>query len=417
MPHPLITADQLNALLQAAAPSLRIFDLRFSLMDAGHGTRAYAAGHVPGAVFVDVNRVLSAPHVAGKTSRHPLPGKAEWIATVVSLGITPETQVVLYDDGGGSSSSRMWWMLQWIGHDNVVVLDGGWQAWTAAGLPVSQTASTSTAADSSVTSRYAAMAPRVELLTVDAIDGNKQLLIDARDIKRFNGEVEPIDPVAGHIPNAVCSPSSGNLQADGRFQTPEKLREKFTMAINSKKPVVCYCGSGITACHNILAMASAGLKLPALYAGSWSEWITDPARPIEKTITAPPSQAGRISAPLILALGAGSLVLIIALYLGLSGTSSDERSVSGEIVRSAEPAPTITAPPADDSAAAAAAAAAEFDGRQLPARSSTLGAGEAAEVPAPPADQERIVISGKLLEAIEAEAEKQPPQESLSRPQ
>lgn len=414
MLHPLITVAQLDSLLQAAEPSLRVFDCRYSLMDAGHGARAYAAAHIPGATFIDVNRELSTPHIAGKTGRHPLPAKADWIATVVRLGLTPDTLVVLYDDGGGTSSSRMWWMLQWIGHGKVVVLDGGWQAWTAAGLATTTLVPAAASAKDSqaVTTRYTGLPPLVELLTVDAIDGAKQLLIDARDAKRFNGEVEPIDPVAGHIPQAVCSPSSGNLQANGHFQPPQKLREKFTMAINSSKPVVCYCGSGITACHNILAMAAAGVKLPALYAGSWSEWITDPQRPVETAITAPQSQAGRISAPLVLALGAGSLVLVTALYLGLRGTPATDTDTSGTIVRSVETAPSVVAP-----VETTAAATTNFDGRQMPERSSTLGAGAADEVPAAPAEQERIVISGKLLEEIEAEADKDPPAESLSTPQ
>ena len=416
MLHPLITVAQLDSLLRAAEPSLRVFDCRYSLMDAQHGARVYADGHIPGAAFIDVNRDLSTPHIAGETGRHPLPAKADWIAKVVSLGITPETLVVLYDDGGGASSSRLWWMLQWIGHGKVAVLDGGWQAWTAAGLPTTPVVpAPATVGDAqALVTRYTGLPSLVELLTVDAIDGSKQLLIDAREAKRFNGEVEPIDPVAGHIPQAVCSPSSGNLQANGHFQTPQKLREKFTMAINSSKPVVCYCGSGITACHNILAMAAAGLKLPALYAGSWSEWITDPKRPIETAITAPQSQAGRISAPLVLALGAGSLVLVTALYLGLRDTPATESETSGTIVRTVEPAPTVAVPIESD---AAAAATTNFDGRQMPERGSTLGAGAADEVPAPPPDQERIVISGKLLEEIEAEADKNPPEESLSTPQ
>ena len=275
MSHPLITASELHAIL--ADPSLRLFDCRFALMDPGAGQRAYDKAHVPGARHIDVNRELSQAHIAGKTGRHPLPARADWICTVCNLGIAPDCLVVLYDDGGGASSSRMWWMLQWIGHDKVAVLDGGWQAWIAANLPVTQLLPPRPAV---VADHYSGRAPLVQLVTADGINGSNQLLLDARELPRFNGEVEPVDPVAGHIPGAVCAPFSSNLQADGRFRDPQALREKFGMTIGSTRPVVCYCGSGITACHNILAMAVAGLPLPALYAGSWSEWITDARRPV-----------------------------------------------------------------------------------------------------------------------------------------
>ncbi len=275
MLHPLITVMQLKALL--ADPSLRLFDCRFSLMDAGAGQRAYDNGHLPGARFIDVNRDLSTPHIAGRTGRHPLPARTDWISKVRSLGIIPESLVVLYDDGGGASASRMWWMLQWLGHDKVAVLDGGWQAWNAAGLPVTQVVP---AKPGVVADHYSNRAALVQLVSANEINGQSQLLLDARELPRFKGEVETIDPVAGHIPGAVCAPFSTNLQADGRFRSPQQLREKFSMTSGSAKPVVCYCGSGITACHNILAMAVAGLPLPALYAGSWSEWITDAGRPV-----------------------------------------------------------------------------------------------------------------------------------------
>jgi thiosulfate/3-mercaptopyruvate sulfurtransferase len=275
MLHPLITASDLEAKL--ADPALRLFDCRYSLLDPSAGQRAYSLSHLPGARFIDMNRDLSTPHVAGKTGRHPLPARTDWIARVSGLGITPDSLVVLYDDGGGASASRMWWMLRWIGHDKVVVLDGGWQAWTAAALPVSQEVPQPAMA---VKDHYSRRPALVQLWTADAVDGTRQLLLDAREAPRFRGEVEAIDPVAGHIPGASCSPFSQNLQADGRFRSPEALREKFANAIVSRKPVVCYCGSGITACHNILAMAVAGLPVPALYAGSWSEWITDASRPV-----------------------------------------------------------------------------------------------------------------------------------------
>lgn len=275
MSKPLVTAAELHSRLSDAA--VRVFDCRYALMDPAHGRAQYEKSHIPGAVFIDMNTDLSAPHVAGKTSRHPLPDKATWITTLTRLGLSPANRVVLYDDGGGASSARMWWMLRWVGHEDVAVLDGGWQAWQAAGLPVTDVVPP---APQAVADQYSARASLVKLLTAEQIDGQQQLLIDARDLPRFKGEVEPIDPVAGHIPGALCSPFSANLAADGRFKSPAELREKFAAAANSNKPVVSYCGSGITACHNILAMAVAGWPLPALYAGSWSEWITDPSHPV-----------------------------------------------------------------------------------------------------------------------------------------
>lgn len=277
MTKPLISVSELQS--QLSMSDLQVFDCRFSLMDPAHGRTQYEKSHIPGAIFIDVNKDLSTPHVPGKTGRHPLPAQADWIKTVCRLGLTPEKQVVLYDDGGGASSSRMWWMLKWIGHDNVSVLDGGWQAWNAAALP---TTAEAPPAPQMTSDQYSSRTSLVTLLTADQIDAAQQTLIDARDLPRFKGEVETIDPIAGHIPGAVCSPASANLTADGRFKDAEALREKFRMASDSDKPVVCYCGSGITACHNTLAMAAAGLPLPALYAGSWSEWITDAARAIAK---------------------------------------------------------------------------------------------------------------------------------------
>jgi thiosulfate/3-mercaptopyruvate sulfurtransferase len=279
-PNPMNTlasVAQLSALVDAAGGL--VFDCRFSLADPAAGRRAYEQAHVPGAYFAEMNRDLSTPHIPGKTGRHPLPAKADWIAQVKHWGISPDIQVVLYDDNGGASAARMWWMLQWIGHGNVAVLDGGWQAWTNAGKPVTAEVPAPRAPS---TFDYSTVRSPAALLDAAAIDGNKQLLLDARDPPRFRGEVEPIDPVAGHIPGAICSPLSANLAAGGTFKGAEELRAKFSAAASPGKQVVCYCGSGITACHNILAMAIAGLPMPALYAGSWSEWITNPARPVAK---------------------------------------------------------------------------------------------------------------------------------------
>lgn len=273
----LISVAQLSALLGEA--TIMIFDCRFTLAEPAAGRGAYRQAHIPGAYFADMNQDLSTPHIPGKTGRHPLPAKGDWIARVRSWGLHPGIQVVLYDDNGGASAARMWWMLQWIGHEKVAVLNGGWQAWMGTNNPVTDVVP---APHAPSTFDYASQRPAARLVSVEEVNGRAQLLLDARDPSRFRGEVEPIDPVAGHIPGAVCSPFSANLNPGGAFKTAEELRAKFAAAGRSEVPVVCYCGSGITACHNILAMRIAGLPMPALYAGSWSEWITDPARPVER---------------------------------------------------------------------------------------------------------------------------------------
>jgi thiosulfate/3-mercaptopyruvate sulfurtransferase len=272
----LVNLEELGNLLKNE--QVMLFDCRYSLQNPDAGRRAYEDAHIPGAYFVDMNRDLSRPHVPGKTGRHPLPPREEWSRTVQAWGVSPEVQVVLYDDAGGSAASRMWWMLRWLGHEKVAVLDGGWQVWLSEGMPV---IADIPAAPAATTFSYLDKPALATLVTADQLDADEQVLLDARELPRFRGEVEPIDPVAGHIPGALCSPFSANLRADGTFRTAEELRLKFSSAAGGK-PVVCYCGSGVTACHNILAMQVAGLPMPALYAGSWSEWITDPSRPVAK---------------------------------------------------------------------------------------------------------------------------------------
>lgn len=271
----LISAEELQSLL--AGPGCRIFDVRFSLQNPMAGVRAYEKGHLPGAMFADLENDLSAPHLPGKTGRHPLPARADWIRKVLNWGLSPDIEVVLYDDVGGAGAARMWWMLGWIGHTRVRVLDGGLQAWLAAGGTLEHGVAQAVAP---VADQYSGRSSLVRLKTVDEIDPDIQLLLDARDRARFRGEVEPIDPVAGHIPGAQCSPYTENLGPDGKFKSAAELREKFRDLAHSFFNPVCYCGSGVTACHNILAMTHAGLHMPFLYAGSWSEWITDPARPV-----------------------------------------------------------------------------------------------------------------------------------------
>lgn len=257
-------------------PDWVIADCRFALNDPQAGRQAYEAGHIPGSFYVSLDDDLSTPHIPGKTGRHPLPALEDWAATVAAMGIRHGSQVVVYDDAGGAMAARMWWMLRWLGHDNVAVLDGGWQAWQAADGAVSQEARHFTPASAS----YEALPALVRVVSADELDGEQQQLVDARDLPRYRGDTEPLDPVAGHIPGAVCSPFAGNLTADKTFLAPEALQEKFRAVTASGKPVVCYCGSGVTAAHNVLAMKVAGLDEPALYPGSWSEWITDPSRPV-----------------------------------------------------------------------------------------------------------------------------------------
>lgn len=277
----LLTAPQLAERL--SAPELRILDCRFALDDPAYGRTRYAAGHVPGAQFADLEHDLSGPIIKGVTGRHPLPDPARLQEALRAWGVDQDSTIVLYDDGPGAFAARAWWLLAWLGkRDGVFLLDGGFQAWQAAGLPV--TAQVTEPARGDFTARPDAC------LVVEADQLGRRLaepgltLIDARALPRFRGEVEPLDPVAGHIPGARCAPFTDNLGADGRFLPPEQLRQRFENLLAGRNPeqLVAYCGSGVTACHNLFALSLAGLPLAPLYAGSWSEWITDPARPVAR---------------------------------------------------------------------------------------------------------------------------------------
>jgi len=270
----LISPQELAANLDN--PDWVIADCRFALNDPQAGRQAYAAGHIPGSFYVSLDDDLSTPHIPGKTGRHPLPAQADWAATVAAMGIQHVSQVVVYDDAGGAMAARMWWMMRWLGHETVAVLNGGWQAWQAGGGAVSQEGRAFTP----TSARFESLPSLVKIVTAEDLDSAHLQLVDARDLPRYRGDTEPLDPVAGHIPGAICSPFAGNLSADKTFLSPAALREKFLAVTASGKPVVCYCGSGVTAAHNLLAMKVAGLDDPALYPGSWSEWITDPSRPV-----------------------------------------------------------------------------------------------------------------------------------------
>ena len=258
-----------------------VVDSRFSLNDSGRGRRDYLDAHIRGAVYAHLDDDLSGRTAAGETGRHPLPTIDEMAETFSSMGITDDVQVVVYDDAGGGIAARLWWMLHFLGHDAVAVLDGGWPRWLGGGLPTRS-------GEESNPGRVFSARPREELI-VDAseVDDLRTRadwrIIDAREGERYRGEVEPIDPVAGHIPGALSAPFAQNLDRDGLFLKPEKLRRRFEEVVGATPAdrVVSYCGSGVTATHNVLAMAHAGLGYGRLYPGSWSEWITDPERPIE----------------------------------------------------------------------------------------------------------------------------------------
>ena len=257
----------------------RIVDCRAALTDLGFGAASYQAGHIPGAVFADLANDLSGPIVRGVTGRHPLPEPATLAATFGRLGIGADTQVVAYDAANGAYAARAWWLLRWLGHPRVAVLDGGLAGWQALGYPLESGDVHPTATTFPIR--------RSLTRTVTAADiverGATFDLIDARALPRYRGEVEPIDPVAGHIPGARCVPFEGNLDERQRFVAPAALASRFAPPPpQSEKPRVCYCGSGVTACHDILAIVHAGLPEPALYPGSFSEWIQDPARRIDR---------------------------------------------------------------------------------------------------------------------------------------
>jgi thiosulfate/3-mercaptopyruvate sulfurtransferase len=276
----LISASELASHL--SDPDWVIVDCRFSLADTEQGRQDYLSAHIPGAVYAHLDEDLSGRVNPGKTSRHPLP-EIEKAARVFSeWGIGDNTQVVSYDDAGGALAAvRLWWMLRWLGHDKVAVLDGGWQAWLAQGFPARS------GSESRPRQEFKPR-PRPEMIaTTEEIEGllgsQQACLVDARTADRYRGENEAIDPVAGHIPGALNLPYPENLTSQGIFRSPEVLRRMYQGLLGNipSDQAIFYCGSGVTSIHNILAMVHAGLKEPRLYAGSWSEWITDPERAVE----------------------------------------------------------------------------------------------------------------------------------------
>lgn len=294
---PLISATQLQALIASGAP-LMVFDCSFDLMQASAGAQQYAQAHIPGAVHADLNQHLSARHGAPGASgtvtaqqadkpasggRHPLPSRERFAMWLSSVGFANNMQAVVYDRQGANYCGRLWWMLKWAGHDAVAVLDGGLQAWQAHGGPVN-----SGEEPAHFQSNFELKPPLRRLATASdvlaSLGSPAQTVIDARAGARYRGEVEPLDPVAGHIPGALNRPFAENMGADGRFKPAATLRAEFDALLGGRDPatVVHQCGSGVSALPNLLAMEVAGLGPTALFAGSWSEWCSDPARPVEK---------------------------------------------------------------------------------------------------------------------------------------
>jgi thiosulfate/3-mercaptopyruvate sulfurtransferase len=259
----LISAEGLLARL--GAPDLRIADVRWSLADPGAGRRDYAAGHLPGAVFVDLDSDLVAPRGPG---RHPLPDPTVFARRLEALGFDAASDIVAYDDAGGTIAARLWWMLDSLGHQRVRVLDGGIGAWLAAGGPTTVEVPALAPGQLRLRDRWSRTIDREGLV---ARLGSVRLL-DARAAERYRGQVEPIDPVAGHIPTAVSLPTAGSLAPDGRLLPVDALRVRFGGDEAGGRDVVVACGSGVTACHHALAMRAAGLPDPLLYPGSYSDW-------------------------------------------------------------------------------------------------------------------------------------------------
>lgn len=263
-------------------PSWVIFDCRHDLADHGKGERLYRESHLPGSHFASVETALAGAKT-GKNGRHPLPKPDEFADFLVRHGVTPELTIVAYDDAGGLYAARLWWLARWIGLKNVVLLDGGWQKWTAEGRPVNAAIPQPTAARPlTVRVEPAAVLSAAEVLK--RISDPASALIDARAGERYRGEVEPLDPVAGHIPGALNRFYKANLRADLTFRSADEVKSEFRALIGDRAPtaVAHQCGSGITACANIFAMEYAGLPGSKLYAGSWSEWVSDPTRPVAR---------------------------------------------------------------------------------------------------------------------------------------
>ena len=267
-------------------PDWAVVDCRFDLARPQWGAQAFAAAHIPHALYAHLDQDLSAPRTA-RSGRHPLPQIELLVATFGRFGIDERVQVIAYDQGPGAFAARLWWLLRWLGHVEVAVLNGGLAAWERAGLPLSREIEPRAPRHFTARPDPRLLAGGSEVAAAvrsGALARAEQLLVDARGADRFAGENETIDPVAGHIPGARNHPFAGNLDAQGRFLSAEQLRRAWVSTLRgaSAQQLIAMCGSGVTACHNLLALEVAGLPGARLYAGSWSEWITDPAHPIAR---------------------------------------------------------------------------------------------------------------------------------------
>ncbi len=274
----IISAGDLNKNL--TKPTWAILDCRFYLGETERAAREYLEGHIPGAIYVDLDRDLSSEVIPGKTGRHPLPDSQIFADRLSTWGIDDEVQVVVYDNEGGGLAGRLWWLLRWLGHKNVAVLDGDWKAWNHGNYPVEIGEVNK---DAKVFTAVEHPEYLVDLNYVDEIRLDPDyLLLDARSAERYWGLKETVDSKAGHIPGAVTAPYSENLDKNGFFLAHSQLKERFQNLLDGipAENVVVYCGSGVTAVHNIIAMVIAGYSMPKLYPGSWSEWSLDPDRPI-----------------------------------------------------------------------------------------------------------------------------------------
>ena len=282
----LISVEQLNNFSKSSDKPLMIFDCTFDLMKPELGQQQFDESHISGAVYVNLDKNLSSKNdlAAASGGRHPLPSRETFAAWLSSIGFTNAHQAVVYDRNGVNYCGRLWWMLKWVGHEAVAVLDGGLQAWQATGGAVQ---SSQRASKLKITpSNYALAGELVALEAINIIANNlnkpSQTVLDARGAPRFRGEIEPLDPVAGHIPGALNRPFNENIDADGKFKPADVLKAEFAKLLAGRDPstVVHHCGSGVSAVPNVLAMELAGLGRQALFAGSWSEWCSDPSRPV-----------------------------------------------------------------------------------------------------------------------------------------
>jgi thiosulfate/3-mercaptopyruvate sulfurtransferase len=263
-------------------PDWVIIDVRYSLTDHDYGVRRYLDAHIPGAVYANLGSDLSSPQIPGRTGRHPLPSVETITATLSQLGVDARTQVVVYDDNSGVYAGRLWWMLRWLGHDAVAVLDGDWRAWQREGRPFR------TGVETRKPRTFVAHLRPELVVTAEEIEARLHdpslRLYDARGADRFRGENETLDAVCGHIPGARSAPYAGNLDADGRMLPSAELRARYTELLGDTPSgeAIFYCGSGVSVAHDALALQHAGLDLPRVYVGSWSDWISNGQRPVER---------------------------------------------------------------------------------------------------------------------------------------